>query len=57
MYKIYMITELTKTDSGEIQTNPTIEFSKVFLPQLNTAFFRDSETSGETESAAVAQAG
>ncbi len=45
MYKIYMITELDNTTvPASIEGNPTLQFSRAFLPLINKVLFKAEDT-------------
>ena len=49
LYKLYLITDLEETNQ-EIERNPTLEFVRAFLPQVNRVLF---PSKGESDAAAA----
>ena len=57
MYKIYMITELDgRAVAGDIESNPTLDFARRFLPEIQPILFSDSPVDAAGVPAASAPA-
>ena len=51
LYKIYLITDLESVRDNSIEANPSIEFAKAFMPEVNRVLFGENESPAENQEA------